>query len=96
VCARWARPGRGPRRAARGRGGPRRLRPLFLRLFVTREPVDGELADQAADAALAAVKAGVFTRRGGGGGAAGGPPPGHPRRRGAQAHVSEGAEADHT
>ncbi|WP_031010818.1 TetR/AcrR family transcriptional regulator [Streptomyces sp. NRRL F-5727] len=37
--------------------------PLFLRLFVTREPVDGELADQAADAALAAVKAGVFTRR---------------------------------
>ncbi|MFD5767972.1 TetR/AcrR family transcriptional regulator C-terminal ligand-binding domain-containing protein [Streptomyces sp. NPDC127049] len=37
--------------------------PLFLRLFVTREPVDGELADQAADAALAAVEAGVFSRR---------------------------------
>ncbi|MEU3606122.1 TetR/AcrR family transcriptional regulator C-terminal ligand-binding domain-containing protein [Streptomyces sp. NPDC035033] len=36
--------------------------PLFLRLFVTREPVDEELADQAARATLAAVEAGVFTR----------------------------------
>ncbi|MFI8258389.1 TetR/AcrR family transcriptional regulator [Streptomyces filamentosus] len=37
--------------------------PLFLRLFVTREPVDGALADQAADAVLAAVAAGVYTGR---------------------------------
>ncbi|MFI8515485.1 TetR/AcrR family transcriptional regulator C-terminal ligand-binding domain-containing protein [Streptomyces sp. NPDC085460] len=37
--------------------------PLFLRLFVTREPVDEELADQAAEAAVAAVAAGVFSRR---------------------------------
>ncbi|GHG02024.1 TetR/AcrR family transcriptional regulator [Streptomyces hydrogenans] len=37
--------------------------PLFLRLFVTREPVDESVADQAADAALAAVNAGVFGRR---------------------------------
>lgn len=36
--------------------------PLFLRLFVTREPVDRALADQAADAVLAAVAAGVYTR----------------------------------
>ncbi|MFC9862687.1 MULTISPECIES: TetR/AcrR family transcriptional regulator [unclassified Streptomyces] len=35
--------------------------PLFLRLFITREPVDEGLADQAADAALAAARAGVFT-----------------------------------
>ncbi|HEY9373806.1 TetR/AcrR family transcriptional regulator [Streptomyces sp.] len=35
--------------------------PLFLRLFITREPVDTALADQAAAAALAAVKAGAFT-----------------------------------
>ncbi|MFF9476193.1 TetR/AcrR family transcriptional regulator C-terminal ligand-binding domain-containing protein [Streptomyces roseolus] len=35
--------------------------PLFLRLFVTREAVDERRADQAADAALAAVTAGVFT-----------------------------------
>ncbi|WP_326768256.1 TetR/AcrR family transcriptional regulator [Streptomyces sp. NBC_01591] len=34
--------------------------PLFLRLFITREPVDGTLADQSADAALAAARAGVF------------------------------------
>ncbi|MFG2628832.1 TetR/AcrR family transcriptional regulator C-terminal ligand-binding domain-containing protein [Streptomyces sp. NPDC048473] len=34
--------------------------PLFFRLFVTREPFDGTLADQAADAALAAARAGVF------------------------------------
>ncbi|MFJ6523163.1 TetR/AcrR family transcriptional regulator C-terminal ligand-binding domain-containing protein [Streptomyces filamentosus] len=37
--------------------------PLFLRLFVTREPVDRALADQAADAVLAAVAAGVYTGR---------------------------------
>ncbi|QNE74405.1 TetR family transcriptional regulator [Streptomyces finlayi] len=35
--------------------------PLFLRLFVTREPVDEALADQSADGALAAALAGVFT-----------------------------------
>ncbi|MDT9683792.1 TetR/AcrR family transcriptional regulator C-terminal ligand-binding domain-containing protein [Streptomyces sp. TRM76323] len=35
--------------------------PLFLRLFVTREPVDAALADQAAAAAVAAVRAGAFT-----------------------------------
>ncbi|MFJ2893743.1 TetR/AcrR family transcriptional regulator C-terminal ligand-binding domain-containing protein [Streptomyces sp. NPDC087218] len=34
--------------------------PLFLRLFITRESVDGELADQCAAAALAAARAGVF------------------------------------
>ncbi|MER5737921.1 TetR/AcrR family transcriptional regulator C-terminal ligand-binding domain-containing protein [Streptomyces sp. NPDC002262] len=39
--------------------------PLFLRLFVTREPVDEELADQAADAALTATTAGVFAGRAG-------------------------------
>ncbi|MEE1841331.1 TetR/AcrR family transcriptional regulator C-terminal ligand-binding domain-containing protein [Streptomyces sp. NPDC007076] len=37
--------------------------PLFLRLFITREPVDGALADQSADAALAAARAGVFNTR---------------------------------
>ncbi|MFC9248841.1 TetR/AcrR family transcriptional regulator C-terminal ligand-binding domain-containing protein [Streptomyces sp. NPDC057136] len=37
--------------------------PLFLRLFVTREPVDEALADQSADGALAAALAGVFTTR---------------------------------
>lgn len=35
--------------------------PLFLRLFVTREPVDADTADQAAAEALAAARAGVFT-----------------------------------
>ncbi|MEU8543328.1 TetR/AcrR family transcriptional regulator C-terminal ligand-binding domain-containing protein [Streptomyces sp. NPDC048717] len=34
--------------------------PLFLRLFVTREPVDTGLADQAARTVLAAVEAGAF------------------------------------
>ncbi|WP_370415238.1 TetR/AcrR family transcriptional regulator [Streptomyces fradiae] len=34
--------------------------PLFLRLFVTREPVDAAVADQAADTVLAAVRAGAF------------------------------------
>lgn len=34
--------------------------PLFLRLFVTREPLDTELADQSARATLAAVTAGAF------------------------------------
>jgi AcrR family transcriptional regulator len=36
--------------------------PLFLRLFVTREPVDEAAADQAAAAVLAAVRAGAYTR----------------------------------
>ncbi|MFG3348538.1 TetR/AcrR family transcriptional regulator C-terminal ligand-binding domain-containing protein [Streptomyces sp. NPDC048018] len=36
--------------------------PLFLRLFVTREPVDAAVADQAARTVLAAVEAGAFTR----------------------------------
>ncbi|WOI62088.1 TetR/AcrR family transcriptional regulator [Streptomyces fradiae] len=35
--------------------------PLFLRLFVTREPVDSALADQSAAAVAAAVRAGAFT-----------------------------------
>lgn len=34
--------------------------PLFLRLFVTREGIDTADADQAADAALAAVRAGAY------------------------------------
>ncbi|KQX56178.1 MULTISPECIES: TetR/AcrR family transcriptional regulator [unclassified Streptomyces] len=34
--------------------------PLFLRLFVTREPIDGALADQAARTACAAVESGAF------------------------------------
>ncbi|WP_328947054.1 TetR/AcrR family transcriptional regulator [Streptomyces sp. NBC_00250] len=34
--------------------------PLFLRLFVTREPIDGALADQAARAVLAGIEAGAF------------------------------------
>ncbi|MER6098190.1 TetR/AcrR family transcriptional regulator [Streptomyces sp. NPDC001728] len=34
--------------------------PLFLRLFVTREPIDGALADQSARAACAGVDAGSF------------------------------------
>ncbi|MFI9201711.1 TetR/AcrR family transcriptional regulator C-terminal ligand-binding domain-containing protein [Streptomyces sp. NPDC053048] len=34
--------------------------PLFFRLFVTREPVDTAVADQAADATLAAVRAGAY------------------------------------
>ncbi|MFF9340102.1 MULTISPECIES: TetR/AcrR family transcriptional regulator C-terminal ligand-binding domain-containing protein [unclassified Streptomyces] len=49
--------------------------PLFLRLFVTREPIDEELADQAADAALRATTAGVFDRRTGGPAPAGSPAP---------------------
>ncbi|MFI9052327.1 TetR/AcrR family transcriptional regulator C-terminal ligand-binding domain-containing protein [Streptomyces sp. NPDC053427] len=44
--------------------------PLFLRLFITREPVDEALADQSAAAALAAARAGVFST---GGTAPGGP-----------------------
>ncbi|MFF4171727.1 TetR/AcrR family transcriptional regulator [Streptomyces sp. NPDC001744] len=36
------------------------LAPLLLRLFVTREPIDGALADQAARAVLAGVAAGAF------------------------------------
>ncbi|MFF9351762.1 TetR/AcrR family transcriptional regulator [Streptomyces sp. NPDC014734] len=34
--------------------------PVFLGLFITREPVDEGQADRAADAALAAARAGVF------------------------------------
>ncbi|ARZ67462.1 TetR family transcriptional regulator [Streptomyces albireticuli] len=34
--------------------------PLFLRLFITREPVDAAAAGQAAEAALAATRAGVY------------------------------------
>ncbi|RLV09750.1 TetR family transcriptional regulator [Streptomyces griseocarneus] len=36
--------------------------PLFLRLFITREPVGSADADQAAEAALAAARAGVYVR----------------------------------
>ncbi|MEU7180545.1 MULTISPECIES: TetR/AcrR family transcriptional regulator [Streptomyces] len=35
--------------------------PVFFRLFITREPIDGALADQSAAAALAAARAGAFT-----------------------------------
>lgn len=35
--------------------------PLFFRLFITREPVDEAVADQAVAATLAAARAGVFT-----------------------------------
>ncbi|MEU9099319.1 TetR/AcrR family transcriptional regulator [Streptomyces sp. NPDC048361] len=35
--------------------------PLFLRLFITREPVDNRLADQSASAAFAAARAGAYT-----------------------------------
>ncbi|MFJ9853885.1 TetR/AcrR family transcriptional regulator C-terminal ligand-binding domain-containing protein [Streptomyces sp. NPDC101150] len=38
--------------------------PLFLRLFITREPVDEALADQSAAAAVAAARAGAFTTSG--------------------------------
>ncbi|MGA8115159.1 MAG: TetR/AcrR family transcriptional regulator [Actinocatenispora sp.] len=34
--------------------------PLYYRLFITREPVDGQVADRAADAALVAARAGVL------------------------------------
>ncbi|WP_311775871.1 TetR-like C-terminal domain-containing protein [Streptomyces lateritius] len=34
--------------------------PLFLRLFITREPIDGEVADRTARAVLAAVDAGAY------------------------------------
>ncbi|AZM55948.1 TetR family transcriptional regulator [Streptomyces sp. WAC 01529] len=37
--------------------------PLFLRVFITREPIDTALADQSAAAAVAAARAGAFTRR---------------------------------
>ncbi|MYY81047.1 TetR family transcriptional regulator [Streptomyces sp. SID335] len=37
--------------------------PLLLRVFITREPVDAALADQAAAAAVAATRAGAFERR---------------------------------
>ncbi|MFJ8669566.1 TetR/AcrR family transcriptional regulator C-terminal ligand-binding domain-containing protein [Streptomyces sp. NPDC093600] len=45
--------------------------PLFLRLFVTREPVDTAVADQAARATSAAVRAGAFTADSGKGGNSG-------------------------
>ncbi|WP_030679395.1 TetR/AcrR family transcriptional regulator [Streptomyces rimosus] len=48
--------------------------PLFLRLFITREPVDAHTADQSAAAALAAARAGVFTPAGAGTGAETGTP----------------------
>ncbi len=35
--------------------------PLFFRLFITREPVDGTVAEQAVAATLAAARAGAFT-----------------------------------
>ncbi|MFG2532216.1 TetR/AcrR family transcriptional regulator C-terminal ligand-binding domain-containing protein [Streptomyces sp. NPDC048516] len=35
--------------------------PLFFRLFITREPVDDSVADQAVAATLAAARAGAFT-----------------------------------
>jgi len=35
--------------------------PLYYRLFISREPVDGAVADRAADAALAAARAGVLS-----------------------------------
>ncbi|MEU9121661.1 TetR/AcrR family transcriptional regulator C-terminal ligand-binding domain-containing protein [Streptomyces sp. NPDC048506] len=38
--------------------------PLFFRLFITREPIDDALADQAVAATLAAARAGVFTTGG--------------------------------
>ncbi|MEU3448303.1 TetR/AcrR family transcriptional regulator [Streptomyces thermolilacinus] len=56
--------------------------PLFLRLFVTREPVHTALADQSAAATVAAVRAGAFTTPAGTGQATDGrspapaPPPG--------------------
>ncbi|MFE6783369.1 TetR/AcrR family transcriptional regulator [Streptomyces sp. NPDC057680] len=34
--------------------------PLFMRLFITREPIDSALADQAARAVLAGVEAGAY------------------------------------
>jgi AcrR family transcriptional regulator len=34
--------------------------PLFFRLFITREPLDATVADEAVDAALAAAHAGVY------------------------------------
>ncbi|QEV20668.1 TetR/AcrR family transcriptional regulator [Streptomyces alboniger] len=37
--------------------------PLLLRVFITREPIDTALADQSAAAAVAAARAGAFTRR---------------------------------
>lgn len=41
--------------------------PLYYRLFITAEPVDAEVAGRAADAALAAARAGVFVPGGGAG-----------------------------
>lgn len=37
--------------------------PLLLRVFITREPIGTELADQSAAAALAATREGAFTQR---------------------------------
>jgi AcrR family transcriptional regulator len=37
--------------------------PFFYRMFITREPVDHTVARLAADAALAAARAGAYTRR---------------------------------
>ncbi|MFP1629176.1 TetR/AcrR family transcriptional regulator [Streptomyces sp. 5K101] len=38
--------------------------PLFFRLFITREPVDPAFADRSAAAAIAALRAGVFSAHG--------------------------------
>jgi AcrR family transcriptional regulator len=38
--------------------------PVYYRLFVSHEPVDAAVADRAADAALAAARAGALNRRG--------------------------------
>ncbi len=37
------------------------IAPVYYRLFISHEPVDDAAADRAADAALAATRAGVFT-----------------------------------
>lgn len=37
--------------------------PMYYRLFITREPIDRHIADQAVAAALAAAQAGVFAQR---------------------------------
>ncbi|WP_443334093.1 hypothetical protein [Streptomyces sp. CB02261] len=55
-------PGRRPGRGAETAGAVVRAvsAPLFLRLFITPEPIDGEVADQTARAVLAAVDAGAY------------------------------------
>lgn len=48
--------------------------PLFFRLFITREPVDDSVAEQAVAATLAAARAGAFTTGATAGASAGTPP----------------------